>query len=48
MKDASKRSGLFARQPPSYPKKITVSTNVGPGIPVDPNRTRNLLVDEQA
>ncbi|TCK20288.1 50S ribosomal protein L1 [Pseudonocardia endophytica] len=31
-----------------YVKKITVSTNVGPGIPVDPNRTRNLLVDDQA
>ncbi len=31
-----------------YVKKITVSTNVGPGIPVDPNRTRNLLVDDPA
>ncbi len=30
-----------------YVKKITVSTNTGPGIPVDPNRTRNLLVDDQ-
>ncbi|GGK50242.1 50S ribosomal protein L1 [Nocardia camponoti] len=30
-----------------YVKKITVSTNTGPGIPVDPNRTRNLL-DEDA
>ncbi|WP_214369395.1 50S ribosomal protein L1 [Pseudonocardia sp. H11422] len=29
-----------------YIKKITVSTTPGPGIPVDPNRTRNLLVDE--
>jgi large subunit ribosomal protein L1 len=29
-----------------YIKKITVSTTTGPGIPVDPNRTRNLLVDE--
>ncbi|MHA6792670.1 50S ribosomal protein L1 [Pseudonocardia bannensis] len=29
-----------------YIKKITVSTTAGPGIPVDPNRTRNLLVDE--
>ena len=29
-----------------YVKKITVSTTMGPGIPVDPNRTRNLLVDE--
>ena len=29
-------------------KKVTVSTTMGPGIPVDPNRTRNVLVDEQA
>jgi large subunit ribosomal protein L1 len=29
-----------------YLKKITFSTTMGPGIPVDPNRTRNLLVDE--
>ncbi len=29
-----------------YLKKITVSASMGPGIPVDPNRTRNLLVDE--
>jgi large subunit ribosomal protein L1 len=29
-----------------YLKKITVSTTMGPGIPVDPNRTRNLLSDE--
>ena len=29
-----------------YLKKITVTTTMGPGIPVDPNRTRNLLVDE--
>jgi large subunit ribosomal protein L1 len=31
-----------------YLKKITFSTTMGPGIPVDPNRTRNLLVDEPA
>ena len=31
-----------------YVKRVTVSTNTGPGIPVDPNRTRNLLVDEPA
>jgi large subunit ribosomal protein L1 len=31
-----------------YLKKVTVSTTMGPGIPVDPNRTRNLLVDETA
>ncbi len=29
-----------------YLRKITVTTTMGPGIPVDPNRTRNLLVDE--
>ena len=28
-----------------YIKKVTVSTTFGPGIPVDPNRTRNLLED---
>ncbi|ORT92317.1 50S ribosomal protein L1, partial [Frankia casuarinae] len=30
-----------------YLKKITFTTTMGPGIPVDPNRTRNLL-DEGA
>jgi large subunit ribosomal protein L1 len=29
-----------------YLKKVTISTTMGPGIPVDPNRTRNLLVDD--
>ncbi|MET0196292.1 MAG: 50S ribosomal protein L1 [Rhodococcus fascians] len=29
-----------------YIKKVTVSTTMGPGIPVDPNRTRNMTVDE--
>jgi large subunit ribosomal protein L1 len=29
-----------------YIKKAAVSTTMGPGIPVDPNRTRNLLVEE--
>ena len=29
-----------------YLKKVTMTTTMGPGIPVDPNRTRNLLVDE--
>jgi large subunit ribosomal protein L1 len=29
-----------------YVKKITMTTTTGPGIPVDPNRTRNLLVDD--
>ena len=29
-----------------YIKKATVSTTMGPGIPLDSNRTRNLLVEE--
>lgn len=29
-----------------YVQRVTFSTTMGPGIPVDPNRTRNLLVDE--
>jgi len=29
-----------------YLKKITFSTTMGPGIPVDPARTRNMLTDE--
>jgi large subunit ribosomal protein L1 len=29
-----------------YLKKVTFSTTMGPGIPVDPARTRNLLVEE--
>jgi len=29
-----------------YVKKVTVSTNTGPGIPVDPNRTRNFLEED--
>lgn len=29
-----------------YIKKTAVSTTIGPGIPVDPNRTRNLMVEE--
>ncbi|MCZ4274813.1 50S ribosomal protein L1 [Rhodococcoides yunnanense] len=31
-----------------YVKKVTVSTTTGPGVPVDPNRTRNLLDDDGA
>jgi large subunit ribosomal protein L1 len=31
-----------------YLKKVTFATTTGPGIPVDPNRTRNLLVDDTA
>lgn len=29
-----------------YLKKVTVATTMGPGIPVDPNRTRALAADE--
>ena len=29
-----------------YLKKVTISTTMGPGIQVDPNRTRNMLADE--
>jgi large subunit ribosomal protein L1 len=29
-------------------KKVTMSTTMGPGIPIDPNRTRNLTEDESA
>ncbi len=29
-----------------YLKKVTFSTTMGPGIPVDPARTRNMLTDE--
>jgi large subunit ribosomal protein L1 len=31
-----------------YLKKVTFATTMGPGIPVDPNRTRNLLEDAAA
>ncbi|SFB82146.1 50S ribosomal protein L1 [Streptomyces aidingensis] len=31
-----------------YIRKTTFSTTMGPGVPVDPNRTRNLLVEETA
>jgi len=30
-----------------YVKKATVSTTMGPGIPVDPNRTRDLLAEDE-
>jgi large subunit ribosomal protein L1 len=30
-----------------YLKKVTLSTTMGPGIPVDPNRTRNLLAEDE-
>ncbi|KAB8167171.1 50S ribosomal protein L1 [Streptomyces sp. 3MP-14] len=29
-----------------YLKKAVVSTTMGPGVPIDPNRTRNLLTDD--
>jgi large subunit ribosomal protein L1 len=29
-------------------KKVTMSTTMGPGVPIDPNRTRNLTEDESA
>jgi large subunit ribosomal protein L1 len=31
-----------------YIKKVTVSTTMGPGIQVDPNRTRNVAADDEA
>ncbi|MGD3107579.1 50S ribosomal protein L1 [Streptomyces sp. YGL11-2] len=31
-----------------YIKKATIATTMGPGVPVDPNRTRNLLVEDEA
>ncbi|MBI0293911.1 50S ribosomal protein L1 [Streptomyces sp. PRKS01-29] len=31
-----------------YIKKATLTTTMGPGIPLDANRTRNLLVEEEA
>jgi large subunit ribosomal protein L1 len=31
-----------------YVKKVTFATTMGPGIPVDPNRTRNLLADAES
>ena len=30
-----------------YLKKATVSTTMGPGVPVDPNRIRNLLTEDE-
>ncbi|WP_019143685.1 50S ribosomal protein L1 [Aeromicrobium massiliense] len=31
-----------------YIKKVTVSTTMGPGVPVDPNRTRAVASDDEA
>ena len=30
-----------------YVRKTTMSSTMGPGVPVDPNRTRNLLSDDE-
>jgi large subunit ribosomal protein L1 len=30
-----------------YLKKVTLSTTMGPGIPVDPNKTRNVTVEDE-
>jgi len=32
----------------AYIRKVTVATTMGPGVPVDPNRTRNLTEEESA
>ena len=29
-----------------YLRKVTVSTTMGPGVPVDPNRTRNVTTED--
>src|SRR5690348_7221635 len=31
-----------------YVKKVTISTTMGPGVQVDPNRTRNVAADDEA
>ncbi len=31
-----------------YVRKATLATTMGPGIPMDPNRTRNLLVEDES
>jgi large subunit ribosomal protein L1 len=31
-----------------YIKKTTMSSSMGPGVPVDPNRIKNLLVEDEA
>ena len=31
-----------------YVKKATFSSTMGPGVPVDPNRVKNLLVEDEA
>ncbi|MDQ3577408.1 MAG: 50S ribosomal protein L1 [Actinomycetota bacterium] len=41
---------VLRAKPPSakgrYLRKVTVSTTMGPGIPIDPNRTRSVTVDD--
>ncbi len=43
---------VLRAKPPSakgrYLQKVTVSTTMGPGISIDPNRTRNVTVDDQS
>ena len=31
-----------------YIRKVTLSTTMGPGVPVDPNRTRNVAAEDEA
>jgi large subunit ribosomal protein L1 len=31
-----------------YIRKITLSTTMGPGVPIDPNRIKNLTVEDDA
>jgi len=31
-----------------YLKKVTVSTTMGPGVQVDPNKTRNVAATDEA
>ena len=31
-----------------YIKKVTVSTTMGPGVQVDPNRTKNVAAEDEA
>jgi large subunit ribosomal protein L1 len=30
-----------------YLRKVTVSTTMGPGVPIDPNRTRNVTAADE-
>jgi large subunit ribosomal protein L1 len=31
-----------------YLRKVTVSTTMGPGVPIDPNRTRNVAAADES